>query len=76
MKKYPEAGFINYPVWLVIQLLRLNFKRNESMQRFTAHAASDSSLRETKAYFAEVMETAAEYGLDMPYTRALGAYLT
>jgi ketopantoate reductase len=75
LKKYPEAGFLNYPVWLVSMLLRLNFRRNPSMQRFTAHAASEGSLQETKVYYASMTKTADELGFDMPYTKAVGAYL-
>jgi 2-dehydropantoate 2-reductase len=75
LKKYPEIGFINFPLWLVVILLRWNFRRNESMQRYTAHAASQGSLQETKVYFASMMKTAQELGFDMPHTRALGVYL-
>lgn len=74
-KQYPEASFINFPVWLVALLLRRNFRRNECMQRYTAHAASPGSLRETKMYYDSVMKTADEFGFDMPQTRALGVYL-
>lgn len=73
--KYPEIGFIKLPIWLVILMLRWNFSRNESMQRYTAHAASDSSLQETKKHYASIMKTANELGVDMPHTRAVGAYL-
>jgi 2-dehydropantoate 2-reductase len=75
LKKYPEAGFLNYPVWLVSMLLRLNFRRNPSMQRFTAHASSEGSLQETRAYYASMMKTANDLGFVMPYTSALGTYL-
>jgi ketopantoate reductase len=75
LKKYPEAGIINFPVWLVALLLRWNFRRNESMQRYTAHAASEGNLQETKVYYASMMKTADELGFNMPYTKALGAYL-
>jgi ketopantoate reductase len=70
LKKYPEAGFMNFPVWLVAMLLRWNFSRNESMQRYTAHAASEGSLQETKVYRASMIKTAEELGFDMPHTRA------
>ncbi len=75
LKKYPEAGFMNFPVWLVAVLFRWNFSRNESMQRYTAHAASERSLRETRVYYESVMETAGQLGVDMPHTKALGMYL-
>jgi 2-dehydropantoate 2-reductase len=76
LKKYPEASIINFPVWLVAILVRRNFRHNESVQRYTAHAASEGSLQETKAYYVAVMKTAAELGFDMPYTKSLGQYLS
>jgi ketopantoate reductase len=76
LKKYPEASIINFPVWLVAILVRRNFTHNESVQRYTAHAASEGSLQETKAYYVAVMKTAAELGFDMPYTKSLGKYLS
>lgn len=75
LKKYPEVGFMNFPVWLVAMLFRWNLRRNESMQRYTAHAASEGSLQETKAYYDGIMKTAEEFGFDMPHTKALGVYL-
>ena len=41
LKKFPEAGFVNFPVWLVTMLVRWNIKRQESAQRYTAHAGSE-----------------------------------
>jgi ketopantoate reductase len=75
LKKYPEVGLINFPIWLVAILLRWNFRRNESMQRYTAHAASEGSLRETKYHYDLVMRTADELGFEMTNLKALGAYL-
>jgi hypothetical protein len=66
---------MNFPVWLVAMLLRWNFSRNESMQRFTAHAASEGSLQETKVVYASMMKTAEELGYNMPCTKALVCYL-
>lgn len=73
--QYPETGLMKLPVWLVRILLRWNFKRNESMQRYTAHAASEGSLRETRYHFDAMLATAESLGFDMPHTRALGTYL-
>jgi ketopantoate reductase len=75
LKKYPEVGLTNFPIWLVAILLRWNLRRNESMQRYTAHAASEGSLRETKYHYDRVMHTADELGFEMPNLKALGAYL-
>lgn len=75
LKKYPEASFVNFPVWFVTILVRWNIKRQESAQRYTAHAGSENSLRETKAYFVKMMKTAEGFGFEMPNLKALGAYL-
>lgn len=75
LKKFPEAGFVNFPVWLVTMLVRWNIKRQESAQRYTAHAGSEGSLQEMKAYFASMMKTADEFGFEMSSLKALGIYL-
>ena len=75
LRKYPEVGFIKLPIWLTAFLLKQNFRRNESMQRYTAHATSDGSLRETKYFYDQIMCTATEIGLAMPKMKALGSYL-
>jgi ketopantoate reductase len=75
LKQYPEVSFINFPIWLVAALFRRNFRRNESMQRFTAHAASEGSLRETMYHYGLAMHTADELGFEMPNLKELGVYL-
>jgi 2-dehydropantoate 2-reductase len=75
LKQYPEVSFMKFPIWLVAALFRRNFCRNESMQRFTAHAASQGSLRETKYHYGLAMRTAGELSFDMPNLKALGAFL-
>jgi 2-dehydropantoate 2-reductase len=75
LKKFPEASFVNFPVWLVTILVRWNIKRQESAQRYTAHAGSQNSLQETKAYFDKAMKSADELGFAMPNLKALGIYL-
>jgi hypothetical protein len=73
--KYPEIGYIKLPIWLTAFLLKRNFRTNESMQRYTAHATSDGSLRESKYYYDQIMRTAAELSQEMPEMKALGVYL-
>jgi 2-dehydropantoate 2-reductase len=75
LKKYPEAGMLGMPVWLVTLLLRWNFSRNESMQHFTAHAASEGSMHETRVYYASILKTADEPGIDAPHLRSREAFL-
>lgn len=74
LKQYPETGFRSWPVWLVSLFLRWNFRHNASMQRYTAHAASDSSLREMRCYYESMMNTADQLGFKMPHTRTVGEY--
>jgi 2-dehydropantoate 2-reductase len=75
LKQYPEISYMNWPLWLVAFLLRLNFSRNESMQRYTAHAASDGSLQETKYFYARALRTADELSFAIPNLKAVGVYL-
>ncbi|HSL42908.1 MAG TPA: 2-dehydropantoate 2-reductase N-terminal domain-containing protein [Anaerolineales bacterium] len=75
LKKFPEASFVNFPVWLVTMLVRWNIKRQESAQRYTAHAGSQNSLKETKVYFGKAINTADQLGFEMPNLKALGIYL-
>jgi len=76
LKDYPEVGFIkNTPVWLVSLLMTWNFRHNPSMKRYTAHAGSEGSIRETAVNYASMMKTAQELGFIMPHTQALGEYL-
>lgn len=73
LKKYPETGTFNLPVWAFIPLFRLLYTYNQSMQRFTAHAAD--SLQEARENYAAIMKTADELHFDMPHTKAVGVYL-
>jgi 2-dehydropantoate 2-reductase len=75
LKKFPEAGFINFPDWLVTALVKWNIGHREAAQRYSAHGASTGSQAEMKLYYAGVMKAANELGFEMPYTKALRAYL-
>jgi ketopantoate reductase len=75
LKRYPEVSFLGFPAWLISFLMRRNFRRNESMQRFTAHAASLGSLRETKIHYVDMMNSAKEFEFQMPHMEVLGKYL-
>jgi hypothetical protein len=46
-----------------------------SSPRYTAHAGSDNSLQETRAYFAKMAKTADDLGFEMPNFESLGVYL-
>ncbi|MBV6397018.1 MAG: hypothetical protein HFACDABA_02622 [Anaerolineales bacterium] len=73
LKKYPEIGAFNLPTWLFIPLFRWLYTYNQSMQRFTAHAAD--SLQEARENYNNIMKTADELSFDMPHTKAVGVYL-
>lgn len=73
LKDYPDASFVNLPAWVFVPMFRWLYRHNESMQRFTAHAAD--SLTEGKANVFAVLQTGQEMGLDMPYLRKLSAYM-
>jgi 2-dehydropantoate 2-reductase len=75
LKKFPEAGFINFPDWLVTALVKWNIGHREAAQRYSAHGASAGSQAEMKLYYAGAMKNANELGFEMPYTKALRVYL-
>ena len=75
LKKFPEASFINFPDWLVTALVKWNIGHREAAQRYSAHGASEGSQQEMKLYYAGVMKSASELGMERPYTKALRAYL-
>lgn len=41
-------------------------RRNEDMQRYTAHATSKGSLRETRYFYEQAMHSPDEVGMTMP----------
>ncbi len=45
------------------------------MQRYTAHATSEGSLRETEYFYEQVIHTAEEFGMKMPNLAAMQSYL-
>jgi 2-dehydropantoate 2-reductase len=75
VSRFPETALFRLPDRLIARLFGWNLRRNESMQRYTAHAGSPGSLRETRAYFDRIMATADELGMQMPALRELGGHL-
>jgi hypothetical protein len=45
------------------------------MQRYTAHAASASSLSETHMHYDAMLRTAGELGVETPALQSLGRFL-
>lgn len=72
---YPEISYMGWPDFLVLGIMRWMFATNKSMQRYTAHAASDGSLRETKLNFGAMLKTAEEGRLPIPALKELSIYL-
>ncbi len=75
LSKYPEVSFRRWPTWLVIAFMRFLYRTNKSMQRFTAHAASPGAIREAKANYDAMVETAKQLGIETPALESLGPYL-
>ncbi len=73
IKKYPDARYMSWPLWLLIPIFRRLYRKNESMQRYTAHAAE--SLAEAKYNHDQMRATARALGFDMPHTDAFAVYL-
>jgi 2-dehydropantoate 2-reductase len=74
LSKYPEIGYMKLPLWLTAFLLKRNFRRNESMQRYTAHATSQGNRKESKYFYEQMMSTAKELNQEMPEMEELGKY--
>jgi 2-dehydropantoate 2-reductase len=75
LKRYPEVSFRRWPNRAVIAFMRVLYRTNKSMQRFTAHAASPGAIREAKENFDAMMRTAEELHVELPALRSLGGYL-
>jgi len=74
-KQYPEVSFLSWPDWLVVAVMRLMWSTNKSMQRYTAHANSEGSLREMRFHFDAMLKTAREFGVATPALQSLESYL-
>ncbi|NMB55400.1 MAG: ketopantoate reductase family protein [Leptolinea sp.] len=72
---YPEISYMGWPDFLVLGIMRWMFATNKSMQRYTAHAASAGSLRETKYNFDAMLKTAKELKLPTPALNELSIHL-
>jgi 2-dehydropantoate 2-reductase len=72
--KYPEVSAFKLPLPLLIPIFKRNFKHNESMQRYTAHA-SRVPIEDIRQNYNDILKTAEEYKLDMPNFKELGALL-
>jgi len=69
------TGVVKLPVWLAIMLLRWNFRRNKSIQRYSVHATSAGNSQEKKVFHGRMLTTADEPGLNVPHLQSPGIYL-
>lgn len=74
LKEFPDIGYMGWPTFVTTRLMRFMYWRNKSMQRFTAHAASAGSHRETAELYEAMLRTANELSSPVPNLRSLGAY--
>jgi 2-dehydropantoate 2-reductase len=75
IKQYPDVSFVDWPIWLVVAMMRWMWSTNKSMQRYTAHAASAGSLQETALHYHAMLRTAGEVGMEIPALQSLDVYL-
>jgi ketopantoate reductase len=68
--KYPEISAFKWPMWLLIPMFKYNFRHNESMKRYTAHGES-MPIDDIACNYYDILKTAKEYKLEMPYYKAL-----
>lgn len=74
LKQYPDVSFVDWPTWLVVAMMRWMWSTNKSMQRYTAHAASASSMQETRMHYDAMRCTASELGMQAPALQSLEVY--
>lgn len=73
-KGYPEIAAFKMPMWLLIPMFKFNFKHNESMKRYTAHA-DNAPKEDVVINFRDILVTADALGFDMPNFKELEQYL-
>jgi hypothetical protein len=75
VKAYGDVAMLRWPTWLTIPLMRYMWTHNQSMVRYTAHAASPGALREMADAYHAMVRTADELGVPVPDLRRVGRYL-
>lgn len=74
LKDYRDVSYLRWPSGMLGVMMRQMYKRNRSMQRYTAHAASPGAMREARANYEAMMRTARELNHPMPVLASLGTY--
>ncbi|HMK46101.1 MAG TPA: 2-dehydropantoate 2-reductase N-terminal domain-containing protein [Methanocella sp.] len=62
-----EISYFKYPVWLLALIFKLIFTFNKSMQIYTAHAASEASMKEMKGNFLAIYHSGKSLDMSLPY---------
>lgn len=73
-KGYPEISAFKMPMWLLIPMFKFNFKHNESMKRYTAHA-DNAPKDDVLINFRDIQTTAKELGFEMPHFNELEEFV-
>jgi 2-dehydropantoate 2-reductase len=63
---FGDIAYFKYPTWAISLMFKMMFTFNKSMQIYTAHAASESSLNEMKGNFMELYNSGKSLGVPMP----------
>ncbi|MCE1252591.1 MAG: hypothetical protein LWX83_03465 [Anaerolineae bacterium] len=74
LKDYPEISYFSWPDWMIVTIMRWMFNTNKSMQRYTAHASSRSSMLESCLHFQNMLKTAHELNVAAPALESLAEY--
>jgi 2-dehydropantoate 2-reductase len=75
IQQFPDVGYMTWPNWLLMIVMRVMYARNKSMQRFTAHAGGPSSQRESAEAYRAVLRMADELRVPMPGLRSLEPFV-
>ena len=75
VKQYGDVAMLRWPTWLTIPLMRYLWTHNQSMVRYTAHAASPGTLREMAESYRAMVRSADALGVPVPHLRLVGHYL-
>jgi 2-dehydropantoate 2-reductase len=74
LKDYRDVSYLRWPSGILGVMMRVMYKRNRSMQRYTAHASSPGAMREARLNYDAMLRTAEELDHPMPVLTSLGAY--
>lgn len=72
--QFPEQTIhYKFPTWLFVPFVRFFFTLNEQFARPANHLASQNANQEMKALYQAIMDTASEFGHELPTLKILAA---